>query len=66
MVVAEDEFDPVLRDIFYDPQTSGGLLVGCREEDVEALLGRLHDCGVEESALVGYVTEGADNKIQIR
>jgi selenide,water dikinase len=66
MVVAEDGFDPVLRDIFYDPQTSGGLLIGCGEDKVEALLKRLHDCGVEESAMVGYVTEDAANRIQIR
>jgi selenide, water dikinase len=66
MVVAEVGFDPVLRDIFYDPQTSGGLLIGCGEDKVEALLRRLHDCGVEESAMVGYVTEDADNKIQLR
>lgn len=66
MVVAEDGFDPVLRDIFYDPQTSGGLLIGCGEDNVETLLRRLHDCGVEESAVVGYVTEDAENKIQLR
>jgi selenide,water dikinase len=29
MVLASAAFDPVLRDILFDPQTSGGLLIGC-------------------------------------
>lgn len=65
MVVAADGFDPVMRDILFDPQTSGGLLIGCGEKDVDTLLRRLHDSGVEESALVGYVTADADNRIKI-
>lgn len=65
MVVSPDGFDPVTRDILFDPQTSGGLLVGCAEKDVEALLTRLHDSGVEESAVIGYVTEAPDNRIQL-
>ena len=66
MSVTPQGFDPVVRDILFDPQTSGGLLFGCREEDVEALVRRLHDSGVEESAMVGYVVEDKDNKIQLR
>ena len=66
MIVTPQGFDPVVRDILFDPQTSGGLLFGCREEDVEALVRRLHDSGVEESAMVGYVVEDKDNKIQLR
>ena len=65
MVVASAGFDPVMRDILFDPQTSGGLLIGCREEDVDALLRRLHDSGVEESALVGCVTADTSNRIQL-
>lgn len=66
MVVTPQGFDPVVRDILFDPQTSGGLLFGCRQEDVEALVRRLHDSGVEESAMVGYVVEDKDNRIQLR
>ncbi|MFT5699976.1 MAG: selenide,water dikinase [Desulforhopalus sp.] len=66
MVVIPQGFDPVLRDILFDPQTSGGLLIGCRKQDVDALLKRLHDSGAEESAFVGYVTEDECNMIQIQ
>ena len=66
MVTAEPGFDPVMRDILFDPQTSGGLLVGCLEKDVEPLLQRLHDRGVEEAACVGYVNESRANTIQLQ
>lgn len=66
MVLTEPGFDPVMRDILYDPQTSGGLLVGCLEKDVETLLQRLHDRGVEEAACVGYVSEDRANTIRLQ
>ncbi len=65
MVQASATFDPVLRDILYDPQTSGGLLVGCPEKDAPALLRRLHDAGIFEAAMIGFVTENTKNIIQL-
>ncbi len=66
IVTAGSDFDPVMRDILYDPQTSGGLLVGCGENDVETLVQRLHDRGIADAACVGYVKEDADNTISLR
>ncbi len=65
MVQASATFDPVLRDILYDPQTSGGLLVGCPEKDTKTLLQRLHDAGIFEAAIIGFVTENPKNIIQL-
>lgn len=65
MVAAPAGFDPVLRDIFYDPQTSGGLLIGCAEEDATVLVQRLHNEGIDEAAVIGFVTENASNTIQL-
>lgn len=65
MVRAPAAFDPVLRDILYDPQTSGGLLVGCPEKDTPALLQRLRDEGLLEAAMIGFVTENPKNIIQL-
>ncbi len=57
MVEAAPDFDPVLRDIFFDPQTSGGLLIGCPEQEGELLVRRLHDAGIGEAAVIGSVSE---------
>jgi selenide,water dikinase len=66
MVVLPDAFDPVLRDILFDPQTSGGLLIGCAEQEVNQLLGRLHAEGVMDAAVIGYVTDSIKNKILLK
>jgi selenide,water dikinase len=65
MVAAPADFDPVLRDILFDPQTSGGLLVGCAEDDVFEFLNILKNEGVPEAEIVGYVSRGAAATIQI-
>jgi selenide,water dikinase len=52
----------------FDPQTSGGLLFGIRESEVEAVRSRLRDCGDVPSAVVGTVVETRADcaRIQIR
>ena len=66
MVLAAADFDPVLRDILYDPQTSGGLLIGCAEKDAPALVRRLQNEGIETAAVIGFVTERLKNIIQLQ
>jgi len=46
---------PVMRDILFDPQTSGGLLMGCPEGQAQSLVTRLIDNGVEGAAVIGQV-----------
>ncbi len=65
MILASADFDPVLRDILFDPQTSGGLLIGCTEKDALVLVQRLHDQGISEAAVIGYVTKDPNNTIQL-
>ena len=65
MIQAPADFNPVLRDILFDPQTSGGLLIGCMEKDASSLVQRLHGEGIEEAAVIGFVTESPKNKIQL-
>ena len=50
--------DKHLRSVALDPQTSGGLLIGVRPEDVPALQQRLLDAGAT-AAVVGGVHQGA-------
>lgn len=42
-----------------DPQTSGGLLVSCAPEAVNAVLACFHDAGFGQAAVVGRLGEGA-------
>lgn len=55
MVQLRPNITPVMRDILFDPQTSGGLLIGCSEKDSENLVKRLIDKGVEHAAIIGKV-----------
>ena len=66
MVEMATDFDPVLRDILFDPQTSGGLLVGCPEKVAQPLLHRLREEGIEDASIVGYVTHGSDERIYLK
>lgn len=65
MVSAPAGFDPVLRDILFDPQTSGGLLIGCTEKVAPLLVQRLQDEGIGEAAVIGFVTESVTDTIQL-
>lgn len=65
LVTAADNFDPVLRDILFDPQTSGGLLFGCRQEDAAAILSALHNEGISHAAVIGTVAETGSDEIQL-
>ena len=42
-------------ELLYDPQTSGGLLMGVAPGDAEALCEALHRAGYEQVAVVGTV-----------
>ncbi len=56
------ELDPALpaiaRDLACDPQTSGGLLVACRPDAVDAVLACLRAGGCDDAAVVGRMEDG--------
>ncbi len=66
MVIAPDNFDPVLRDILFDPQTSGGLLFSCREKDAATVVESLRDDGVAEATVIGVVTGDVSEVINLK
>lgn len=66
LIQAPAGFDPVMRDILFDPQTSGGLLIGCREKDARKMVARMHDAGMVAAAVVGLVTNDQNNTIELR
>ena len=55
-VQVNGQVEQALEDLFYDPQTSGGLLAAVPKECAEECLERLLAAGVE-AARIGYVTE---------
>lgn len=66
MVDMGPSVDRSLQDILYDPQTSGGLLISVAPGAAKSLLDRLHDEGVEHSAIIGRVTDHPEERITVR
>ena len=65
-------FDPsvdgLLRDALFDPQTSGGLIIGVDESNADDLLEEILGLGGESAgaALIGEVTSASPGKITVR
>ena len=57
--------DSVLIDILFDPQTSGGLLMGVGKDSAGDLLENLKSAGVTEAAIIGEVVSKPAGKIMI-
>ena len=55
-----------LRDVCYDPQTSGCLLIALAEAEAPKLLQDLHAAGVAAAAIIGHVTDGEGGTIDVK
>ena len=64
-VYAPTHVSRALQDIFYDPQTSGGLLIAVSENDAVKMLHELIESGVQAS-VIGYVTEPQEHSIILK
>ena len=53
-----DGLAPTARDLLCDPQTSGGLLVSCAPDSVEAVLECFREDGFAEAAVIGRMSDG--------
>lgn len=53
------------REILFDPQTSGGLLISIPQEKSERLLAILEEKGVKTRAVIGRIEEGAPGLIEV-
>lgn len=54
-----------LADILFDPQTSGGLLIGLPEADAPDLLSEIHAQGISEASIVARVRDSLSQKITV-
>jgi selenide,water dikinase len=55
-----------MRDILFDPQTSGGLLISVAAEKAEMLLDKLKKAGISEAAIVGEIISQPAGKIIVK
>jgi len=65
MVAFDDAVGRPLRDVLFDPQTSGGLLISVSGAQAGALLKALADAGVPSSAEIGDVMPGPEEIIRV-
>ncbi len=56
---------PVVRDLCFDPQTSGGLLMAAAADEAEHLLAALHERGVSAAAIIGEVVAKPKEMIMV-
>lgn len=53
-----------MQDIFYDPQTSGGLMMAIAPEEAEVCLTALKEC-CPQASIIGYVTEKEESYLKL-
>ena len=61
-----DRVSQSMQDILFDPQTSGGLLIGVAADEASALEKALVEHGVTDAAIVGEVVAGPEEMIVVR
>jgi len=65
MVEFSSEVDPLIQDILFDPQTSGGLLMCVQREQAGDLVNKLIDEGMAGSMIIGEVISAPVEKIYV-
>ena len=65
-VVARNGINEEMQAIFYDPQTSGGLLISISRDRGEELVSRLKQKGVEQAAIIGKIVSKSKGKIILK
>jgi selenide,water dikinase len=66
MVEFSEDMPQYLRDILFDPQTSGGLLIAVAKTKALRLVDALHKAGVTNATIVGEIVEKPVGKIIVR
>ena len=65
MVKLAPDISPIMRDVLFDPQTSGGLLIGCPAKYAVELKKHLITKGAKHAAIIGKVYDKEKKIINI-
>jgi selenide,water dikinase len=65
MITFADNVGRSRQDVLFDPQTSGGLLICVSAGDAPGIIAALKDGGIIETAAIGEVLEGPQEKIWV-
>ena len=65
-IQVEGKPDPARLEVFYDAQTSGGLLISVPAERRDALVMKLKELGTPVAAVVGEVVQRGDKALIVR
>lgn len=65
MVEVDDGCPPWLVDVFFDPQTSGGLLIALSADDADILVRQMNDIGIVDASVIGEVVSEPKGKILV-
>jgi selenide,water dikinase len=60
------EISDEMRDILFDPQTSGGLLIAVSSDTADELIKKMHRSKITDAAVIGRITDEPKGKIVIR
>lgn len=66
MIQFSPDVERSFQDLFFDPQTSGGLLICVEHHAADQLCAALHQKGVSHAAIIGRVVETPVGKILVR
>jgi selenide,water dikinase len=65
MVEFSSSVNPIIGDLLFDPQTSGGLLICLAKNEADKLVNELHQKGIDGAAVIGEVVSAAPEKILV-
>lgn len=65
MVDFAPSVDRIVQDILFDPQTSGGLLIGVEKDNAGQLVAELQEKGIQEAAIIGEVMAESEERIVV-
>jgi selenide,water dikinase len=65
MVEFSSSVNPIIGDLLFDPQTSGGLLICLAKNEADKLVNELHQKGIDGAAVIGEVVSAPPEKILV-
>jgi selenide,water dikinase len=65
-LITEENVQPEMSDLCFDPQTSGGLLIAIGQDAANNLLEKLHAAGVSDAKIIGIILDSGSGRVFLR